>query len=698
MKIKDILYIGAALLTACSAEENINNPQTVQSNRLPLRFEATLNTTGLATRAAGKDFAENDQLLAYIRHTTGGTLGSYTITPAENPGKADKAPLLVTFTKGSATMVFENETTNKTSDLTPASPLYWDDFSDSRNAATDLHTSGHGLQTYYGYCYNGGTPSTPLTETTGVLGWSVGTITTGIVNQNSATAIQHADLLWSAEQVTMSYAHSTSREEGNHGTLVIPYTHAMSQVTVELVAGEGFSTEADPLASSTLTLNSMNTVVSLTAPDATFTGSGSPANITMYGTDSYKKESEENYRRKFTAIVAPGTKLKEGVKLLDITNVDDNHYTLNITGTAAGEMLHAEAWQSGHTLGTDDGNYILTKPGINYYLTVTVNKTRIDVEAQLTDWTDVNAAGTAVIDFPEVSFSLTGDNLDNNSVIKVFQLKYDASNADESERTNAAVNRTNSKYGTPATTATFNGSLWTYSPDIYWPNNTDKFYFRAMTQATDEVGQGTVAEKDVLWATTPTHGETLNTYAEGAAIGPRKNEVPLQFKHVMSKITFNLETTNDATITVNNAKVDLNNAIISISNLSTTGTISIEDGIITPGAITSDAIPAGDGAVAASGGQTATTSISNLIVVPQTITDDAVVTITLRDGENNVVANYTLQLNLCKDDTDTAIGVWEQGKNYSYTIHLEKEQIQFRTLIKDWVEKAGSGDATLEWD
>jgi hypothetical protein len=50
------------------------------------------------------------------------------------------------------------------------------------------------------------------------------------------------------------------------------------------------------------------------------------------------------------------------------------------------------------------------------------------------------------------------------------------------------------------------------------------------------------------------------------------------------------------------------------------------------------------------------------------------------------------------EDDHTAIDQWERGKHYSYTIHLEKEQITFRAVIKDWETHYGSGNANLEWD
>lgn len=672
------------LLIGCSAEENIGNAQATQEDRMPLRLEATLSSDSYVTRAVNNTFAENDELLAYIRHTTGGTLGHYTLTPAENPGKADQASLLVRFTIGNDEMTVVNTNTGLTADT----PLYWDDFSDSRTAATDLHTAGHGLQSYYGYCYNGGTPTTALDPDTGTLEWSVGAITADTVHQNTTAAIQQADLLWSAEQPTVEYAHATAREGVEHGTLSIPYTHAMSEITVELVAGEGFSTTTDPLGDCSLTLTQMHTIASLTAPSTTVTASGTPANIIMYGDNSYKDEETGAYKRRFTALVAPGTILKENTKLLDITNVDDNNYSLPIT--AAMLATGTGKWGSQLTEKTDDGTYYETLPGVNYHLTVTVNKTLLKVEATIADWKTVEATGTGAIDYPSIDFSLSGIPFENGDQFYLYQLLQDEDSDEKDERTNTA-------YGLPATIATYSTAgtgTWSYSPLIFWPNKTDKFYFRGLSKSTYDVTQGAT---DVLWGQS---GDD-DSYSAGAAIGPRKTEVPMLFYHVMSKVTLKLKTTDDATPTANNAKVDLTGATIAISNLHTDGIINIEDGSISFLDTNGDAeIDAADrtGTNAITGNGTTVTqgcllSLQDYLVIPQTIHPDTRLTISLADG-----TTYTLQLNQCKDEGNKAISSWERGKSYTYVIHVEKEQTTFRALVKSWDEKEGSGEANLEWD
>lgn len=610
MKIRSILYIGMALLMAgCQSDDNWNGTLS-GGEKTPLVLEPTLSAQRALTRATDGTFADGDQLLVYIRHTTGGEKGNY------NTVQADQAPKLVSFGF-------------KSNEL-PA--LYWDDFSNSSSSDTDLRTEGHALQSYYGYCYNGGAPTTALTETTGVLVWTVDT------DQTAAANVQHADLLWSTEQFAVAYNHTSS------GALEVPFTHAMSEVTVTITTDDTFGTT--PLTNTALTLNSMNTVATVNAPAGTIQSS-TPENITMCGA-AYTSGAT----RTFTAIVAPGTILKVGEKLLDITDVEGNNYTLKVTA----EMLANDKWAKDHTV-TD--NAITMQSGVNYHLNVTVSKTAIGVEATLKDWTTVAANGKGDIDFNNdiVNFTVEGAGAAfEDGASFCLYWKKNAENEAYTEATTYTYDATNKE--------------WSTTTPIYWPNGTDQYFFRALSGNTQDynVAQG----EDVLWGTTAQH----NDIKAGAAIKPRTGDVPLIFEHAMAKIQFVLETA-----TSGNAVVDLTDATIAVDTIYTSGTIHIEDGNITTAATTTDV------AIASLAPNT------DAIVIPQTISDKVVVIITLKDG-----TKYKLQLNQCADKDGAKITTWERGKSYTYTIHLEKEEMKFRAVIKAWDEKQGSGDATLDWD
>ena len=569
-----ILYAAAVLLVAaCSGKENLPDSRTL------LTVEATLSGR-VQTKATAKAFESGDKLLVYLRHWDGTTYVD-----------VDKSPMLVEFT------------VDAEGKLMPKEPLYWDDFSDSSNPGTDLRTAGHGLQSYYGYCYNGGEPYDPLSAGNGSLKWLVG-------DQTTAEAVKKADLLWSPTQEAVTY-----QRTGDHGLITVPFTHAMSQVTVNLSLGEGFEGVANPLENTILTLHEMRTESTFNAPQGTCVSSQEKS-VRMYGNGNT-----------FVAIVAPGTPLTVGEKLLDITDVDGNNYTLHITDA----MLDDKHWDAAEMAS-----------GVNYQLDITLSKTAIAVQASLQDWVNVDASGTGEIQFPDdvVDLTVTAGTFENGTSFDLY--RYETTPGEKSA------------------TVTYDGSKWVSDPVLYWPNQSTNYYFRAVMDGTE----------DTLWATTPAH----NGFARGEAIAPRTGNVPLAFEHIKSKISITLETVSG------DAAVDLDDATIAISNLSTEGELAIGDGSITPGAVVENAIPA-------------VTAIADRIVIPQAIGNEAVMTITLGNG-----AVYRLKLNQCVDSTDTAIGTWERGKHYTYTIHVEKEMISFRALVKDWVVTTGSGNANLEWD
>ena len=705
MKMRNILYISLVLLIAgCTNEENFSDTLSGKG-KTPLTINATINTERAQTRASGEAFANGDVLKAYFRH-----LDDHDDVITQDYGKK-----LVTITYDGS---------NFTSDS------YWDDFSNSASTDTDIRTSGHSLQSFYGYCYNEGSPSTALTEATGVLGWTVQT------NQSTADAFRHSDILWSPTQIKKSYIHGASNVD-DHGTFTLPFTHAMSEITVTVKTRDGFVGSTDgskkPLYYTTLTLFKMGTVTTLTAPTSTWAADPETTLITMCGGPYSGYLSTNNYKdRNYTAIIAPGTKLKQGEKLLEIINADGNNYSVTITSDMLDDATGWGLYHPAPKQGTEDVDkkYVLTQPGYNYHLTVTIDKASLQTNATLNDWIDVTASGIGDILLNDDDTNLIMDDSDvpygdtNVKVVAVdknrfksddpaasftlFTLLSTPSNGEASARTNESYNF--------ATVSTYkdnggdNNDEWVNSPEIYWPNVTDNCYFRALASFNSSnivagitvndianvgtnkatavaVSQGTIGEnKDILWGTTASHRGYNNThYVRGQAIPPRIGGVPIFFSHAMSKVSFTLETTNDDA-----TKVDLADASFVVSNLFTSGTITIENGVVNgSGERAASAIST---SVAHDFTGTSTNLITDLIVVPQTFLATAYVTVTLSNG-----AVYRVALKDCTLSGDNTATAWERGKNYSYTIHVEKEKVKFNAVVKDWDVVNGSGNAALEW-
>lgn len=754
---KGFIYISilaAAVLASC-----VKNPVgertlsgTGEKTPIDVNLMAAADNNSTGTKAAGREFVQGDQFVAYLRHVTwnGG------ISDARTLVNADKSPVLVTFTKGSAAMAafsgsditpigtnvalgLNSDNTKQTSDLTASPALYWDDFSiGGKGDATDIRTSGHYLQSFYGYCFNGGAPDlgkgldTDDKKAAGVIGWTVSKAQNEVPSSPEVSNFQKSDLLWSAEQTPIPYAHVDSEGKKNHGTLQLPFTHAMSKVTIEVICDEGFDTEKNNFENAVVKLQNMNTVATVTAPEAKLSAFATPAEITTLGVTHL---STPNVKKSFTALIAP-TVFKAGIPFAKIEGVDGNTYDLVLTDAVIDAKENGEtksnAWSK--KLATHDATSVtpetpanynatnggLTLPGVHYMITVTIKKQQIQISAIIQDWDAVSAEGVGQIQFATDVKTIVTDPADLPQFTAAFDLY----------KTHTLP--TNKDYGKKATTVIWNNetSKWECSPLIYWQNKDDSEYFRALSGAVTDHEETPANEsldmaagRDVLWGTTAKHsGKTVNDgdyeYYEGSPIHPRTTYVPLIFRHIMSKITVNL-VDDLAGSSDPGAALNLAGATIQFTNMANTGTIELHMGGITAGALSAKMLSEDGGSKRygfyAANDETKTSEADKLVklkdyvVVPQAFTDrvapaeDAYIIITLADG-----TTYKLKLNTCQtlvtaatDETPAVyedINKWQRGKHYTYTISLAKEQITFRAMIKDWVEKTGSGNANLEWD
>lgn len=625
--------MAAGLLASCSDSMENEEAFLNGTSKTPINVSTSIGDAP-TSRAFDKTFEKGDLLFACIEAGKPNTQGNF-----EYEGQfrwANSFTMGETVDNGGDAGVGNITTSDK---LSPT--LYWDDFSSTQY---DLRDADRGIRLKYGYCYNGGTPSTALDDAAGTLGWTVNT------NQSTADAMKQSDLLYAATQPMIKYGHNQT----DRGTLTLPYTHAMSKVTINVTAGEGYDANNANFAYSVLTLKKMQTKASVNAPAATVTASSDAADIKDITTFN---KTKANTTATYQAIIAP-TNLSAGNVLAHITNIDGNDYDIPVTQGIL------DAWENRLIVSEDivdhgvaqaksradnsipGGTGYTTKQGIHYILDVTVNKQKITIRATITDWDAVSATGVSQINF-------AGDVTATGSIAS--ELK---ANGFDVYKSSSA-----SSFTQKSTTVTNVSDVWTYSPVIYWAGQNDKSYFRAVSPAgasTSALAQGT----DLMWGTS---GNT--------AITPRTGDVPLKFEHLMSKLCVKLETSADASM------VELTDATIKITNLANTGSYSIVDATVTAGtkaAVMLEGKPSG----------------FNEFVIPQTIADDARLVITLKDG-----TTYSLQLNQCvKTGTTTPVSAWAKGEFYTYTIKLTKQEITFSAEVKDWVPASGTGNATLDWD
>lgn len=644
MKKEIYRYIGMAAVAlgfvAC-ANDNGEAP-SIDGSKTPIDIAVAFvngeTVSKSTTRAVDKTFEANDMLVAHLQHVQG------TGSDASLVGSYEKT---ITLTMNSNVTMSNTSDGNikQTTSFTTSESLYWDDFSD---ATYDIRTEGHGLRSAWGYCYNGNSSAPTEGNHKDDLEWSVST------SQNTDNNFKTSDLLWSQKQTPVPYNH----EKNNHGTIIIPYTHAMSKATIVLTAGEGFGDDA--FENTTITLKSVNIKGKFTASTANVVGTKTEGQYETGDIQMLKKSTDAtNKSVTFECIFVPNTLLNDGKLWAVINNVAGNNYEIKLTSA----MLSEGKW----------GTESLTKSGVNYKLTATINKQKIDVVAQIADWIIKETSADGKIQFTTDLTNITPIGDLNAGSYLVFMSDTDNDN----------------NYGNAATTRScYSETGWQDNPTLYWQGEEEARFFRGLAKMNGEslTSEGVLrnAEQgtDLLWATTPQHTGKDNsgndkTYQAGEKIEPRTSFVPLKFEHAMSKVKFVLQTTTDE-----NTKVNLEGATMSIPGIITVGTIDVANGNITLGSTTADLAPNND---------------TEYIVIPQNLAGKKL-TITLNDANaDEKKTTYSILLTDCKVDGNT-ISSWERGNSYVYTITLAKEAIQFRALIKEWNEKKGSGDASLDWD
>ena len=601
-----ILSLSALMLAGCAGDEVVNNSSSTDE-RLPLRLEATLSGNRPVTRAVGSEFETGDVLYSYVQHVYKKDDDNYTQVTGIDAS-------LVAFTNPTADGV-----DGKTYNLTPGTALYWDDFSKSSDdGANDLRIDNHGLRSYYGYCFNGiDIKNVALNESTGVLTWSAST------NQSTA-GIKHSDLLWSTTQTPVEYKHA----QNNHGTLTVPYTHAMSKFTIVVEAGDGFaSTDLD---NATVTLHDMNITGTFKAPTGKVTDT-STDNVTMFG------NGKDGNQRIFEAVVVPTTSLAENKHLATIT-MAGNTYKVNISSS----ML--SSWATGIENGA-------SKSGVNYLLNVTLKKQAISVSATLADWTTVTATGNGEILFnPDVTKVGGNDNslIDGDSF--ALWMAEDGASFGSNATTKAVFSKSEDKF--------------TNEDAIYWPDGTTKFKFRALAEQTSAHTLQAVTTTSIVKDDNSKLPDLLwGTSGEGA-ITPRTGDVPLTFKHAMSNVSVTLETTTG------DASVTLAGASVTLANLNTEGTINIADAEITSKTPSDNAFT---GVVDSEKHQVST------LMVPQEFSADARLVITLADKKTT----YSLKLSTIDNITK-----WVRGNQYTYTIDVDQYRMNRNSRCKLYMQPA----------
>lgn len=510
--------------------------------------------------------------------------------------------------------------------------------------ATNLYTSNSG------YNWQSETPLYPA-----IFSWSVGN---GSPNQNQdANTLIYQDLLFSnniANYVGNEKVPTTSRTDNrlkfDFSTKKFPastelkFYHAMSKITINIIAGGGFKTD---LSDFTLLnksnnkktidiLRNFNTRGLFNIKDGEFQMIHDDADITDIPCSDLKDADNKLIGYKLEALIIPNihdflsstysssdpnSLFRNGSSevLLEFT-VGDNTFKLS-----SGQLFTALYNKPGAAIrpSAEDPVYIPMEAGKNYVFTFTIGKKQINnISARVADWEDVNADELTPSN-ARIKLQLEERGSDTTMPVDIYRAEDNASSITD---TRESYNwETGYKADDKNVFQEVSGT-WKLTNNWFWPNNQTYYHFRAIRPSalplkTDvsttgdyvELVSGSALDRDVVWGApmrdvadneTSDH-ETFKFIYDAStgfdvknpavssdksqiyqAIGPTEDQLKLTLFHMMSNLVFNIKTTNDAdAVTLVNGA---NKTKVNIIGCSPTGKLLLGNGHVIPGAIDSD--------------------------------------------------------------------------------------------------------------
>ena len=689
MKYTHYLYIASlAFLIACSSEEQVTTiPDiNIEPDNGEIMLSAGIGSQKTATRAGAEDnharhqnFTNGTKLALRISGTWTGHSPSTNIV------------LTTTGTIGSAT-----GTGNLHNAVTCDPIRYWEDYgsSDAANAATG-RTEG---LTIYGAAINGKTTAPTVSDYT-ALSW---TLPTDQTSTNNTPADK--DLLIT-NNVKSGTGDGTYRFADRASGKLLEFTHALSKITVNLLAGDGFGGSfgtATPEVK--LTSNEGNattnaewayTTGTVNITDGTVSSQGTPAVIYMYQTAT----PTTSYTVTKEALVMPGSQFSSDDAIIVRIKVADNIYYIK-----AKNIRTAMA-----TAGDTDYK---TKAGKNYVINVQVNQTGVKVTATVTNWTDVSA---------EVVEPVININTDFGTPSET-SLGKDAFSFYRSTSLNTGYSTKSGSYYPAESVISKVSEEWTMTPQLYWPSHNTHYQFRGVwpqTVITDvttsprvkdgtgssngyqvievqnvaysantfpsdlQIGRPEISESAKCSNNEPGHTQTL-LYNGG--ICASEGTITLNFRYIMSQVEVNLTTTDTP-----NDQVRLDGAKVELVNVYSSGDVKLGDrGVIPTGTTTT---PYTLNTVDGDGNDNKRLSA----IVPQ------ILTYTTAQADGNVKFRITIY-NDAGDPTNIDVyeadikpilnsgktaelapnGKWESGVHYVYNLKISKTEVKVTATLANW--------------
>lgn len=524
------------------------------------------------------------------------------------------------------------------------------------------------------------------------------------LNQSDGTTVTNSDLLTSNNVTatgdgTLKFDDVTGKS-GNTPSNLLEFTHAMTRITVELTAGEGFT----PNGSGQPTFQDVPSVTLLgfpyvglvdiihktSTPTATdFTDGSTPATGNIL---CHVSMGGGSHTATLTALVFPQCAFADATNVLSIM-ADGNEYL--VTAKKINEAMTAA------------GLTTTLQQGTNYVFQITVNKTSVDVTATTKDWDNIEAANEA----PIINFDKCYGQ-DGAAFTETFSLyrSTDRMAGPYTDNSDQAVISYDAEH-----------SRYVMTPQLYWPDHKTHYFFRAIWpqvgSATGPAAAKLDGGKRILVQNEPykagqypsdlrigmprkadgTPDETCKKTGAGHGVegicatdapdgsthdDEADGKIHLNFQYAMSQVSVILKTNADVSST-NRVTFD-EHTKVEILNGYTAGALRLGDG----SSDFSDKTPA-------------TYTMSKPAADDYTNYLDAIVpqTLTYKDEQDKDV-NLKFRITVGDDAYETVLGIkdipvtiggvqqkinaWEPGKKYVYTLTITKTGVTVTATIADW--------------
>lgn len=640
-------------------------------------------------------------------------------------------PVLVSKTTV-ATLAAQSGNHNSVASYNPV--LYWDDYGTADPANKETGRA-QGL-TIYGVAVNDKDADVPDVDGTSGKQWTALNWTL----PDNQSEVGEGTLPWTRYDLLISNnVRKISEENDNRykfdypirGSKLLEFTHAMSKITVEVKPDDTFGVDGfkNIPAVEFKTGFKMTGTVNIETGAVSATGGASEV-----GSFKLKQFEKVDKTYKYNGLVMPGNTLSDNAEFIEV-NADGNIYKVST------HNLFTKMSQTPH----NDPSF---KSGKNYVVTIQLGKTEINVTATIVDWVDVVAPTSN----PAINVSAnigTGEpsTLTEDTSFSFFIRKHEKE-AEEVADLYGNLHSESDYYDEDDVLlfkkkeAEVEVNKWGLVHGLYWPDHNTHLHMRGVyPQVGAPVTPPTVQNVPVVTGTefqnqsiavfnaayaakTFPSDLMLGKPEVGDATCPSNSHTPvlmkdhgicattgrinLTFKYMMSQVEVRLKTavpiTHDAATPAD--AVDLTNAEVAVIGIQSSGSVTLDDIVMTPsGDRTTKESPYVIPPVASGDPRDyiPTANIRHAAIVPQSLiyntNQDAQFKITLKTGDAHDVpaAVYYVKIRDLMHGLVPATpeNKWEAGRHYIYTFDLRRTGVEVTATIVPWVEAEAESDVWM---